>query len=939
MSDYKHTLNLPHTDFPMRGNLPGREPERIAQWQEMDLYQRLREHCAGRPKFVLHDGPPYANGSIHIGHAVNKILKDIIIKSKTVAGFDAPYVPGWDCHGLPIEHKVETEIGRAGVKVGYREFRQACRDYAARQVEGQKEDFIRLGVVGDWKNPYLTMNKATEANIVRALGKIVDNGHLIKGYKPVYWSVVGQSALAEAEIEYQEKTSTAIDVRFSACAPEAVYRAFEYSGETAPLAIVIWTTTPWTLPSNQAVALSASLEYALVRVDLGHGEEHVIVATDLVEDVMTRWGAEHHEVLANAAGSRLESLTLEHPFYDKQVPVVLGDHVTLDAGTGAVHTAPDHGMEDFVVGREYGIGTLNLVQADGTYSSKAGEFAGQHVYKVDSAICEALEREGKLVKQESFQHSYPHCWRTKTPLIFRATPQWFISMDKEQLLSKAFEAVKGVNWTPAWGQSRMESMLASSPDWCVSRQRTWGVPITLFVHKDTGELHPKTPELIESVARRIEDEGMDVWFELDASDLLGTDAAHYDKVTDTLDVWFDSGVTHYSVLNQREELCFPADLYLEGSDQHRGWFQSSLKTSIAINDCAPYKGVLTHGFTVDAQGRKMSKSIGNVVAPQQVMNKLGADILRLWVASTDYSGEMAVSDEILKRTADTYRRIRNTSRFLLGNLTGFDPVHHQVAFEDMIALDRWVIDRAAQLQTRIQKAYEEYRFLDVCQQVHTFCSRELGGFYLDVIKDRQYTTQADSLARRSCQTALYHVIEAMVRWIAPILSFTAEEINDHIPGDRSQTVFFTTYYEGLSTLPDNDAFGRQFWNDILEVKHAVNREIETARKAGTIKGALDANLTLYVNDDVQARLSKLGDELRFVLITSDVVLKPLEESASLGMSELDGLKVQVEVSPYEKCARSWERRPDVGTHPEHPDLCERSILNLPDGPGEVRHYA
>ncbi|MCX2525477.1 isoleucine--tRNA ligase [Larsenimonas rhizosphaerae] len=939
MTDYKDTLNLPHTDFPMRGNLPAQEPQRIAGWQEMGLYQQLRERGQNRPRFVLHDGPPYANGSIHIGHAVNKILKDVIVKSKTIDGYDAPYVPGWDCHGLPIEHKVETDIGRAGVKVGYREFRQACRDYAARQVEGQKEDFIRLGVVGDWDNPYLTMNKQTEANIVRALGRISDNGHLIKGYKPVYWSVVGQSALAEAEIEYQDKTSTALDVRFRLVDQAAALAAFgDVEGE-GQVSIVIWTTTPWTLPSNQAVALAAALEYALVSLDLGKGIERVVVAADMVESVMQRWGIEEYQVLGHANGRALENMMLDHPLYDRHVPVIMGDHVTTDAGTGAVHTAPDHGMEDFVAGRDYGIGTLNLVQADGTYAQAAGEFAGVHVYKADEPVCEALTRKGTLVKRESFEHSYPHCWRTKTPLIFRATPQWFISMEKEGLLDKAFAAVKGVDWTPSWGQSRMEGMLSSSPDWCVSRQRTWGVPITLFIHKDTGELHPNMSALIETVAQRIEQDGMDIWFELDAAELIGADAAHYDKVTDTLDVWFDSGVTHYSVLAQRDDLAFPADLYLEGSDQHRGWFQSSLKTSIAINDCAPYKAVLTHGFTVDAAGRKMSKSLGNVVAPQQVMNRLGADILRLWVASTDYSGEMTVSDEILKRTADTYRRIRNTSRFLLANLTGFDPSVHQVAFEDMIALDRWVVDRAAQLQERIQTAYTEYRFLDVCQQVHTFCSRELGGFYLDVIKDRQYTSQADSLARRSCQTALYHVIEAMVRWVAPILSFTAEEINEHIPGDRETSVFFTTWYDGLSTLPADDDMGREFWQQVLEVKHAVNRQLEGARKEGVIKGSLDAQLTLYVDDHLQATLSRLGEELRFVLITSEVTLHPLSEGGEAQASELEGLRVVVEASPYEKCARSWERRPDVGTHPEHPTLSERSILNLPDGPGEVRYYA
>ena len=594
MSDYKHTLNLPETAFPMRGNLAKREPEMLKRWQALDVYGNLRKQRAGRDKFILHDGPPYANGSIHIGHAVNKILKDMIVKSRSFMGFDAPYVPGWDCHGLPIEHKVEQEIGKAGVKVDYKTFRQACRDYAARQVEGQKADFIRLGVMGDWGNPYLTMDPKVEAGIVRALGKIVAKGHLVRGYKPVYWSVVGQSALAEAEVEYQDKTSTQIDVRFTVTDPERVLAVFGTDQGQGDIAIVIWTTTPWTIPANQAVAVNGDLEYALVQVDAGQGPERMILAADMVDGIMARWEVTAFEVLARVRGAALEHLLLQHPFYDKQVPVILGDHVSTDAGTGAVHTAPDHGMEDFEAGQAYGIGTLNLVQADGTYTSAAGEFAGLHVYKADEPVCAALAREGKLVRRATFTHSYPHCWRTKTPLIYRATPQWFISMDKHHLRADALEAIKGVRWVPAWGQNRIEAMFEQSPDWCISRQRTWGVPITLFVHKETQALHPDTQALIEKVAERIETGGIDAWYELDARELLGDEADQYEKVLDTLDVWFDSGVTHDSVLRVRPELGqFPADLYLEGSDQHRGWFQSSLKTSIAMNGVAPYRQV--HG--------------------------------------------------------------------------------------------------------------------------------------------------------------------------------------------------------------------------------------------------------------------------------------------------------------------------------------------------------
>ncbi|QSR33666.1 isoleucine--tRNA ligase [Marinobacterium iners] len=938
MTDYKATLNLPETAFPMRGNLPQREPARLARWDEIDLYRQLREEGKGRKTFILHDGPPYANGNIHIGHAVNKVIKDMIIKSRTLSGFDAPYVPGWDCHGLPIEHKVETLIGKAGDKVPYREFRQKCREYAAEQVAGQKADFIRLGVLGDWDNPYLTMNFDTEANIVRSLGKIIDNGHLVKGYKPVYWSVVGQSALAEAEVEYQDKTSTAIDVRFTFIDQDKVLALFGTTAGEAPVSVVIWTTTPWTIPANQAVSINGALDYALVEAHTEQGVDRMVLAAEMVDDIMARWGVDKFEVLATCNGAALELLQLKHPIYDRQVPVILGDHVTTDAGTGAVHTAPDHGMEDFVVGQAYGLGTLNLVQADGTYTDAAGEFAGVHVYKADGPVCEALEREGTLVHLKRFQHSYPHCWRTKTPLIYRATPQWFVSMEAKQLKSQALDAIKGVQWFPEWGQNRIESMVEQSPDWCVSRQRTWGVPITVFTHKQTGELHPRTAELIEQVAQKIEQGGIDAWFELDATELLGDEAADYDKVTDTLDVWFDSGVTHHAVLREREGLSFPADMYLEGSDQHRGWFQSSLKTSIAINGCAPYKQVLTHGFTVDEKGYKMSKSLGNVIAPQEVTDTLGADILRLWVASTDYSGEMAVSKQILQRTADSYRRIRNTARFLLANLNGFDPATHSVDAADMLALDRWAVDATARLQQKVIAAYDSYRFLDVYQQVHHFCVQELGGFYLDIIKDRQYTTQPDSLARRSCQTALFHIAQALVRWIAPILSFTAEEIYEALPGEHKDSILLTTWYEELFELAEDDAFGREFWQRVMAVKDAVNKCLEDARNEKLVKASLAAEASLYVDDSLRADLERLGDELRFVLITSEATLKPLSEAGDARATDVNGLKVAVAASGHAKCGRCWHHREDVGSHAGHEELCGRCVSNV-EGEGETRHFA
>ncbi|MGY0218274.1 isoleucine--tRNA ligase [Endozoicomonadaceae bacterium StTr2] len=940
MSDYKHTLNLPETAFPMRGNLAKREPDMLKRWQEMDLYGKIREARAGCEKFVLHDGPPYANGDIHIGHAVNKILKDIIVKAKSMSGFDAPYIPGWDCHGLPIEHKVEGMIGKAGDKVDYKKFRAKCREYAMKQVEGQREDFIRLGIQGEWDNPYLTMNFQTEADIIRTLGKIAENGHLVKGYKPVYWSVVGGSALAEAEVEYQDKTSTQIDVRYAAVDQDDMLSAFSFDADQGEgeVAVVIWTTTPWTLPSSQAVTVGAELDYVLVQCEINGAPARLILAEALAEDAMKRYGAEEHRILGRAKGAALENKPVQHPFYERQLPVILGDHVTLDAGTGCVHTAPDHGVDDFNVGRRYGISTLNYLDDSGVFRPQVELFAGEHVYKVDGKVLEVLTENGRVLHQAKLTHSYPHCWRTKTPLIFRATPQWFVSMSKEGLLDNAMSSLEGVSFTPDWGRKRMESMLGQSPDWCISRQRTWGVPIALFIHKETEELHPDTQALIEKVALKVEEAGIDAWFDLDPADVLpAEDVDKYTKVTDTLDVWFDSGVTHSSVVDRREGLQFPADLYLEGSDQHRGWFQSSLKTSIAAKGVPPYKALLTHGFTVDAQGRKMSKSLGNVVSPQKVVNSLGADILRLWVASTDYTGEMCVSDEILKRTADSYRRIRNTARFLLSNLNGFDPAVNAVSMDDMLPLDRWAVDRALQLQEQVKAHYDEYNFIGVYQKVHNFCAQDLGGFYLDIIKDRQYTTKTESLARRSCQTAMYHVTEALVRLIAPVMSFTADEIWQLMPGERSEHVLLETWYEGLQPLGETK-LDRAYWDRVMAAKTAVNKALEDARKEGVIGGGLEAEVTLYASDAVRADLELLGDELRFVLITSRADLAALEAAENAAETEVEGLKVAVAKSGYEKCDRCWHRREDVGSNEQHTDLCGRCVTNV-EGEGEVRHFA
>jgi isoleucyl-tRNA synthetase len=936
MTDYKSTLNLPATDFPMKAGLAISEPKRLQQWYAMGLYGKIREARAGRGKFILHDGPPYANGSIHIGHAVNKILKDIIIKSHTLDGLDAPYVPGWDCHGLPIELKVEQKIGKVGQKVDAGTFRKACRDYATRQIDDQRDDFKRLGVLGDWDNPYLTMDFTTEANIIRALGKIIANGHLQKGFKPVHWCLDCASALAEAEVEYHDHTSPAIDVIFPVLDVPAFNSASGWQAENP--AVVIWTTTPWTLPANQAVCLNPELDYVLISGTQNGKLREWLVAEGLAESVIKRTGLTDATQSSGIKGSALENLLLSHPFLERQVPLILGDHVTLDAGTGCVHTAPGHGQDDFTVGKRYNLDVDNPVLDNGLFRDDLPVVGGQHVAKANPLVIDALKHNDCLAALENIQHSYPHCWRHKTPIIFRATAQWFISMSQAGLLEMAKASVEKVEWLPDWGKARIDGMLKNRPDWCISRQRTWGVPIALFVHRETAELHPRTPELIEQVAMRVEQQGIDAWFDLNTSDLLGAEAADYAKVTDTLDVWFDSGTTHYSVLEQREELCVPADIYLEGSDQHRGWFQSSLLTSLAIRGEAPYHTCLTHGFTVDEAGRKMSKSVGNVIAPQEVTNSLGADVLRLWVASTDYRGEMSVSDNILKQGADSYRRIRNTARFLLANLNGFDPALHLLPNHQLLALDAWVLDAAKRLQDDIIALYQDYHFHLVYQKLHNFCALELGSFYLDIIKDRQYTTQTDSVARRSCQTALYHLVQAMARWMAPILSFTAEEVFEAIPGNKTESVFLTEWYTDIATLPANSAMDRDFWEQIQVVRQAVNKAIEIARNEKLIKANLAAEATLYVDEHIHSLLGRLGDELRFVMLTSAVTLKPLAEAPVSLEASLPGLKIGIEPSSNAKCVRCWHHRKDVGQHAEHPDLCGRCVENVA-GAGESRHYA
>jgi isoleucyl-tRNA synthetase len=940
---YKATILLPETAFPMRGDLPKREPDTLARWEADGLYAGIRAHAAGRPRFVLHDGPPYANGAIHLGHAVNKILKDIIVKSKTVAGFDAPYVPGWDCHGLPIEIAIEKKWGKVGVKLDAVEFRQKCREYANEQIDLQRRDFKRLGVLGDWDNPYRTLDFKFEADEIRALAKVVENGHLLRGVKPVYWCFDCGSALAEAEIEYQDKVSPAVDVAYAARENKKIAGAFgiDVPGDVE-VAVPIWTTTPWTLPASLAISLGPELDYVLVEGPARGGKRRwLVLAEALAEKALQRYGIDEVVVHGRVAGAKLEGLPFAHPFYsERDIPILLGDHVSAEDGTGAVHTAPGHGQEDFVVGQKYGLvekysaAQLNPVDGRGVYLPSTPpandvELAGMHVWKANDALVEVLRANGALLAFSKLTHSYPHCWRHKTPVAFRATPQWFISMTQANLREDALAAIQGVKWYPEWGEARIAGMVADRPDWTISRQRTWGVPIALFVHRETGEPHPRSVELMHQVAERVEQGGVDVWYSLDATELLGDEAAQYDKITDILDVWFDSGVTHEAVLQPRG-LGKPADLYLEGSDQHRGWFQSSLLTGVAIDKAAPYRQCLTHGFTVDEHGRKMSKSLGNGIEPQEIMRTLGADILRLWIASADYSNEMSLSQEILKRNADAYRRIRNTARFLLGNLHGFDPARDLRPLDEMVALDRWIVHRAWQVQEQIAAAYANYDFAAVVQALMNFCSVDLGSLYLDVTKDRLYTMGEDSRGRRSAQSAMFRIAEAFVRWIAPILSFTADEMWGFIPGERAGNVLFTVWYDGLAPLGDDAALSAADMDRLLALREQVAKTLEPMRAAGEIGAALDAEVALQANAADAAWLAPLAEELRFLFISGDV-------SVATDAAAKGAIGVLAQPTTKAKCVRCWHRRADVGSNAGHPQLCARCVSNI-QGPGEDRRW-
>jgi isoleucyl-tRNA synthetase len=943
-TDYKTTLNLPDTRFPMRGDLAKREPLWIKEWQQNKVYEAIRAASAGRPRFVLHDGPPYANNDIHIGHAVNKILKDVVVKSKQLAGFDAPYVPGWDCHGMPIEVQIEKAHGK---HIPVEETQRFARAYANEQIVRQKTDFQRLGVLGDWDHPYTTMAYRNEADEIRTLGKLLEKGFIYRGLKPVNWCFDCGSALAEAEVEYEDRDDIAVDVAFPLDDGDRdkLAAAFGLSAMPAgPALTVIWTTTPWTIPSNQALNVHPDFVYALVATPRGH----LVLAQDLVESCLARFKLEGR-VVATTKGAALELVRFRHPLYARASPVYLGAYVTLEQGTGVVHSSPAYGIEDFQSCRRYGMADdeiLNPVGGDGRFAGSLPFFGGEKIWEANPQIVAKLRDVGALFSAEKFTHSYMHCWRHRTPVIYRATTQWFAGMDdvpgwngrkpERTLRETALAGIEATRFYPSWGKARLYGMIANRPDWTLSRERQWGVPMPFFTHKDTGALHPRTLELLEEVARRVETGGIEAWQTLDVRELDAGDLADYVKIKDTLDVWFDSGSTHQTVLggpqgptagtgSHRRDTGFPADLYLEGSDQHRGWFHSSLLTSCMMNGVPPYKALLTHGFAVDGEGKKMSKSRGNVVAPQKIADTLGAEILRLWVAATDYSGELFISDEILKRVVEGYRRIRNTLRFLLANTSDFDPAKHALPMAELLELDRFALVEAHAMAADATAAYDRYEFHVVVQRLQTYCSENLGGFYLDVLKDRLYTTAAGSKARRSAQTALALIRDMLLRLMAPILSFTAEEAW-RILHPEDATVFVRTWVEPPPAIPDRDALQAK-WQRIVAVRALVLKELEASRQGGAIGSSLQAEVAIVAPEDDYAALASLGEDLKYVTITSAATVR-----------RGDALSVAVTPSPHAKCERCWHWRADVGSDRAHPTLCGRCVANL-FGAGESRRSA
>ncbi|MCU6432998.1 isoleucine--tRNA ligase [Undibacterium sp. Jales W-56] len=943
----KYPINMTETPFPMRGDLAKREPQWVKQWQDKKIYQRIRKASADRPKFILHDGPPYANGDIHIGHAVNKILKDMIVKARNMAGFDAQYVPGWDCHGMPIEIQIEKLHGK---NLPVAEVQAKARAYANEQIERQKADFIRLGVLGEWDNPYKTMAFGNEADEIRALGKLLEKGYVYRGLKPVNWCFDCGSALAEAEVEYENKRDPSIDVGFPFAEQDKIAAAFKLAKLPVDQGFcVIWTTTPWTIPSNQALNMHPEITYALVETVRDGEPLLLILAQDLVEASLSNYGLEG-KVIATCLGADLSEVKFKHPLaqldagYDRFSPVYMGEYVSTDTGTGIVHSAPAYGIEDFQSCKAHGMkddAIIAPVMGDGKFASSLPFFAGMTIWEASKPICDKLKEAGALFSLKMFDHSYMHCWRHKTPIIYRATSQWFASMDNtpkdggNSLRQTALKAIDETAFFPAWGKARLHGMIENRPDWTLSRQRQWGVPMAFFLHKETGQLHPRTTELLEQIAQRVEQEGIEAWQKIEVADLLGDEAPMYVKNRDTLDVWFDSGTTHYTVLrgSHKQQSHFPADLYLEGSDQHRGWFHSSLLTASMLDGRAPYKALLTHGFVVDGEGKKMSKSKGNVVAPQKISDTLGADILRLWVAATDYSGELSISDEILKRVTESYRRIRNTLRFLLANASDFNPATDAVALDQMLEIDRYAIANMAALQADILAHYEQFEFHPVIAKLQSFCSEDLGGFYLDILKDRLYTSGTTSAARRSAQTAIWHITQSLLRLMAPTLSFTAEEAwanfaSKEAYADSDETIFTQTYY----ALPDIDNANAlmEKYTALRAIRTDVTKQLEEVRVAGGIGASLQAEVTMKASGAKFTLLQSFADDLRFVLITSAATVEQVATEAEEA--------VVVTPSAHQKCERCWHYRADVGAHAEHAGLCSRCVSNL-FGAGEARKFA
>ena len=957
-TDYRNTLNLPDTPFPMRGDLPKREPAWAKAWSDEGLYKQLRVTRHGQPLFVLHDGPPYANGKLHIGHALNKVLKDMIVKSRQLAGFDAQYIPGWDCHGLPIENAIEKLHGR---KLSRDDMQAKSRAFATEQIDQQREDFKRLGVLGDWDRPYRTMDPANEAGEIRAFKRVIERGFVYRGLKPVYWCFDCGSSLAEFEIEYADKKSDTLDVAFLCGQPDKLAKAFGLSKLSKDAFAVIWTTTAWTIPANQALNLNPELSYALVDTEKGL----YVCAESLVDKCLERWQLSGH-VVATCKGQALDLIEFHHPLshvdagYQRVAPVYLADYATADDGTGIVHSAPAYGVDDFNSCVAHGMkytDILNPVQGNGAYAADFSLFAGQHIWKAVPVILDALKNANRLMATHGITHSYPHCWRHKTPVIYRAAAQWFIRMDEgagvftsdkapKTLRQLALDAIEQTQFYPENGKTRLRDMIANRPDWCISRQRSWGVPVPFFLHKDSGELHPRTMAILDQAADMVEHGGIEAWSRATVQDILTEAGDHpdeYTKSTDILEVWFDSGSTFEHVLRGSHKDAYDrppfhasgpeADLYLEGHDQHRGWFHSSLLLGCALYDRAPYRGLLTHGFATDGQGRKMSKSLGNTVVPQEVTDKLGAEIVRLWVASTDYSGDLNIDEKILARVVDTYRRVRNTLKFLLANTSDFDIAKDAVALADMLEVDRYALSRTAQLQADIvgnynatKKVFEGghfgvYEFHPVVSKLQIFCSEDLGAFYLDVLKDRLYTTQAGSHARRSAQTALWHITQAMLRWMAPFLSFTAEEAWNVL--GMGQTIFSDSYVH----LPEPDLPLMGKWSRILKLREEVNKEIELVRSQGLVGSSLQAEVDLTLAKDDMQLLQSLGEDVRFVFITS-----------ALRLHAGDALGIKVSPSAHTKCERCWHYREDVGHDTAHATLCGRCTSNL-FGAGESRLVA